>query len=154
MAKARTVKYTFDPFELLGITAPENQVEKVSRLKEAADFVKESIRDYCENQTSPVQGHGQFKRLTKDYAVKKLKAGQPPIPNLILDDEMLNAIQTGVSGSKITIKVTGKQGAKADGHCDHSGESRIPLRRFIPLEDESFKAPIMNGVKRILRGDE
>jgi hypothetical protein len=64
---------------------------------------------------------------------------------------MLEAIKTEVSGNTVTVKVTGKQGAKADGHCNHSGESRIPLRRFIPTAEETFKQPILNGIKKIIR---
>lgn len=151
MARNRTVRFSFNPFEETGITLPEG-ADKSDVLEAGAEFLLESVLEYMGNETSPVQGHGAFARLSKKYAEKKKADGHPPVPNLEYDGEMKDAIKSYVRGNKIVIEVTGKQGAKADGHCNHSGASDLPLRRFIPAEGETFKRPIMEGIARIIKG--
>lgn len=41
---------------------------------------------------------------------------------------------------------------KADGHNDFSGDSKLPKRRFIPEDNQEFKATIVAGVNQILDG--
>lgn len=144
------VKFEFNPFTTLDIDAPEGDAKREA-LERGAEYLREQVVRYMGNQNSPVAGHGAFKALSKDYAERKKAEGGTPVPNLELHGDLKDAIQTYVSGNKIGIKVTGKQGKVADGHCNLSGDSELPMRRFIPDEDEMWKSTIMAGIGRIIR---
>lgn len=65
---------------------------------------------------------------------------------------MLDAMTVKAANGKITVEISGKQGDKADGHNNHSGDSQLPLRRFIPKEGEdTFRKGIRDGIKVIAR---
>lgn len=144
----RTVKFDFYPFEELGI---EDTRATRANLSEAADYINQQILEHCERATSPVEGYGKFQKLSGKYRKRKVDAGGSSDPDLRLSGDMLGAVQAKVSSDKITIQVKGKQGDKADGHCNHSGDSSLPLRRFIPGDGETFKKSILSGVKKILK---
>ena len=113
------VEYKFNPFELVGRDPPKEG--KSLLLKQIQDFVVEETFRLVSEQRSPVTGR-KFKRLTKKYAAIKQSKGRPPIPDLVLTEKMLKALDDSNSGNRITIKITGKQGSKADGHNNHSGK--------------------------------
>lgn len=146
---SKKVEYEFNPFKELGIDPPEKGKKKV--LDAVGGYLVTAIIDYCGEQNSPVAGRGKFKKLSKDYAAYKKSQGKPPIPNLELFGDMLDALKFKVSGDSIILAIKGKQGDKADGHCNHSGESDLPERRFIPDDRETFKRPILDGVRSILK---
>lgn len=150
MAKSRTVRFDFDPFEATGEDLPEGADEETV-LESCAEFIQEQILSYVGDETSPVAGYGPFPALTKEYAKRKKALGHPPEPNLLLRGEMLDALQVDPKGSMVRIQITGQQGAKADGHCNQSGDSSLPLRRFIPNKGETFESEILDGVARIIR---
>ena len=54
-------------------------------------------------------------------------------------------------GGKLSLEVTGREAAKADGHNNHSGDSTLPERKFIPEERETFKRDIVQGLKSLLK---
>lgn len=145
---ARTVKYTFDPFELVGVTPKKG---KSKALQEIAKYVHETILSDVGESRSPITGQ-KWKSLSKDYKKFKVSEGGTPIANLELEGKMLSALKVTSDGSQITVQISGTQGDKADGHNNHSGESRLPLRRFIPLEDDgdTFRAGIQRGIKDII----
>lgn len=145
---ARTVKYEFFPFEEIE-DIPDSK--KSAALNQIGEYIHESILSYVGDQKSPVQGYGAFPKLNPDYKKYKASEGGSPIPNLELSGAMLSALKVKKSGESITISISGKQGDKADGHNNHSGDSTLPLRRFIPDEGETFKKDILNGVREILR---
>lgn len=148
---AREVLFTFDPFEIAGVEEiPKN---KSAILDECKDFAIDEIKKYCERSQSPVEGHGKFKALTRKYREIKKSKGGSGNPDLFLSGDMLDALKGKKSGTEIALGIVGKQGDKADGHCNFSGESELPLRRFIPFEGdgETFKKPIIDGIKRIVR---
>lgn len=151
---SRTVSFEFDPFELTGEELPEGAKAK-DVLEDVAQYVLEETLSHVGEEKSPVAGHGAFKKLSKAYASKKRADGHPPVPNLLFTGDMLDALKTKRRGNKVIIEISGKQGDKADGHNNHSGESELPLRRFIPTEDETFKPKILDGIRRIIkaRGD-
>jgi hypothetical protein len=65
---------------------------------------------------------------------------------------MKRALDTKVYSSQVEIGIWDtKQAAKADGHCNHSGKSKLPRRAFIPKPDESFRPDIREGVNRIIK---
>lgn len=145
------VEYRFDPFEITGIEVPKDR--RSEALKEVASYVIEQVLTHMDNARSPVDGHGAFKALSKDYAKKKKAAGKGSRPNLEFYGDLKTAIQCTRSGGMLNLKVTGTESAKADGHCNHSGKSQLPTRRFIPLEgeDEGFKKSIVDGIEQVLK---
>lgn len=151
MSRPRTVKYELDCRDLLK-DLPEGS-DKTGVLEEAAQYMLEEVLGHVAEQTSPVRGHGKFQRLSKDYKKTKTDSGAQGVPDLVFDGDMLDALKTEVKGNKIVLKITGQQGAKADGHCNQSGDAPdwLPTRRFIPNPGESLKGNIVEGIKRIIR---
>lgn len=154
MGKQKPVKYTFNPFELTG-TKPPAGASKREILKEISEFVVESVLDKVGETNSPVSGRGKFKALSPKYKKIKDDIG-PPIPNLELDGDMLDSLKAPIKGSTITLKVGFKENDKADGHCNFSGKSKIPTRRFIPKakQGETFKKDIISGMRRLIKAFE
>lgn len=117
-------------------------------MQEAKRFVDDKMREYVSSGVSPVAKHGKFKTLGKEWG--EIKGSRHP--DLEWTGAMLGSTKTIVRRNEITTYVTpGKQSAKADGHCNHSGRSEIPTRRFVPDEGEIWKKSIVDGVKRIIR---
>lgn len=144
------VKFEFDPFELAGIEPPERASDRREALSEISEFVLEQVLSHVGDQNSPVAGYGKFPALSKSYKEFKRSEGGTPVPNLELSGDMLNALKVkSTREGTIVMQITGKQGDKADGHNNHSGDSSLPLRRFIPAEDETFKRGILEGIARI-----
>lgn len=150
MARGRIVRYEFDVFDATGAELPEG-ADKADTLDEAATFLREQVIAYMGNENSPVAGHGAFPKLSKEYARRKREAGHPAVPNLEFDGDLKDSIEVYSKGNRLVIEVTGDEGAKADGHCNHSGDSTLPLRRFIPDDGEQFKRPILEGIARIIK---
>ena len=154
MGKQKPVEYKFDPFKLTGTTKPKN-ASKREILSEVSEYVKESVLDNVGAQNSPVRGHGKFQRLSKNYKNIKKKIASP-VPNLELHGKLLNSLKVPMKKEGLVLKVSPAQNDKADGHCNFSGKSRIPMRRFIPNEKdgETFKKPIIDGMRRIIKSFE
>lgn len=145
------IKFEFNPFKQLGVELPEG-ADKRDALEGAAEFLREKVIEYMGQGNSPVAGYRKFPALSKDYKREKVSQGGAPIPNLELAGDLKDAIEVYVKGNRIGLKITGKEGKKADGHCNHSGESELPLRRFVPdsEEDETWKKSILQGIGRII----
>jgi len=151
---ATRVEYIFDPFELVGASADTlTERDKSAALKEVASYVRESVLEYVSELKSPVSGQGSFKPLSKKYKEKKLAQGGSGNPDLVLDGDLLDSlvIRKG-GGTALSLTVASSQMGKADGHNNHSGDSRIPRRAFIPdgAEGETFKKQILQGIKEII----
>ena len=149
----RSVIYEFDPFKDLGLKQPKN-ASKREILEDVGDYLVESILVEVSKTNSPVKGHGKFPKLSPEYKKFKRKEGAGGQPNLELEGDMLEALKYTTKGGKIQIGIKGKQGDKADGHNNHSGDSKLPLRRFIPKDSETFKQGIIKGVKDIIKAHE
>lgn len=151
MARHRKISFEFNPFEETGATLPEG-ADKQQVLSDIADLVLEETISFMDNRQSPVQGHGSFPRLSKDYAKKKKAAGLPAVPNLEFEGDLKAAISASYKGNRVKISVDGGQSGKADGHCNFSGDSPLPMRRFIPNaeEDETFKRQILSKVRDLI----
>ncbi len=155
---SKSVKYEFDPFELVK-AEPLPRGMKQYAMEDIADFVLESVLVNVGDQNSPVSGHyGGFRKLSKEYKKRKDSEGGTPVPNLELSGEMLSALEVKRKGATLVLQISGKEAGKADGHNNHSGDSDLPLRRFIPKEkdEETFKRDILSGIARIIesyRGD-
>lgn len=148
---ARRVKHSFDPFEFAGVERPKVGLRSEA-MQRVAQVLDEEIRNYLSQAKSPVSKVGRFRALSKEYRDKKLASGRPGIPNLEFFGDMLAAMQVRKNVKKrlITVEISGKQGDKADGHNNHSGESNLPTRRFIPTENEQFNQVIQRRIKSIL----
>jgi hypothetical protein len=148
---SRTVSFEFDPFKETGVDLPEG-ADREEVLQEIADVILDETKSYMGNANSPVAGYGKFPKLSKGYKKYKIGQGGSGQPDLELFGDMKDSMEVSIRGSKVKIKITGKEGDKADGHCNFSGESSLPLRRFIPNaeDDETFKAPILAKIKKII----
>jgi len=145
-----TIKFEFNPFKVLGLELSED-ADKADVLERGAEFLKDQVLKYMGQQNSPVGGYGTFKGLTKEYARTKKAGGGSPVPNLEFSGKLKDAIETYTTENKIGIRVKGKQALVADGHCNHSGESKIPQRTFIPADGENWKPAILSGIGRIIK---
>jgi len=114
--------------------------------EDIADFIAESILDEVGAATSPVSGHGKFKRLSKEYKKFKRSQGGSGTRDLELTGDMLDALKVTVAGTNIKTQIGGKEGGKAEGNNDRS--------RFIPQTKETWNAEIMRGVARIIRASQ
>lgn len=149
---ARKVEFIFDPFEMSGVDSSELDAATVSAvLSDVKDYVLEAVLSDTADLTSSVTGR-QFPKLSPQYAKAKKAQGAKPIPNLELDGDMLSALRVTRSGSSLKLHVLASQADKADGHNNHSGESSLPARKFIPSEDlgETFRPAIRSGIKDIV----
>ncbi len=113
-------------------------------LNEIGDYLKVSILDYVGDATSPVE-KGKFqKRLSVDYAEREGKDQA----NLDQTGSMLDSLTFEVTGTKVIIGIfDSDQAPKAYNH--NTGDT-LPMRQFIPTEDQTFKRDIMRGIDEII----
>lgn len=113
--------------------------EKKSEIKKlVGEFIVSSINDYLDRSASPVS-KGKFKAFKADGDASQL-------------------FKTGDMRSSIEFKET-PQGLKigifdndeAPKAFNHNTGDTLPRRQFIPDVEETFKAPILNGIKKIIR---
>lgn len=127
--------------------------ESDSDLTDAAgQFLGEKIKEYCAKSTSPVSGGDWKKSLSKEYKKLKENATGRNKADMDLTGEMLEAL--GFVATRDTVEIgifEGSQVGKADGHNNHSGDSNLPERKFIPEKDEDFKRNIMSELKEYLQ---
>lgn len=146
--KGDEIYFEFDPWELLGEERPKKGIREAKAKIAAA--VLEHVYGYIGNGSSPVK-NGKWKTsLSKDYKKEKRARGGSGIADMDLTGDMLSTLQIVNSGSGLKLRIKGKEASKADGHNNHSGKSRLPLRQFIPTEDGSFKRKIMDEIKAII----
>lgn len=144
------VGYEFDPFELAGVEPPESPRKRRQALKEIGEYVKGEILDYVADGTSPVSG-GKWKRsLSPEYRKRKAEISGVTYANMELSGDMLDALEYVITGdTELEIKIDGDEGDKADGHNNHSGNSELPAREFIPKPNQTFKRDIIRGIREI-----
>lgn len=123
--------------------------DQQSSAKEAvANFVLDEILTRVASGRSPVTG-GKFKKLNEMYA-DKMKGGDPN-PNLYLEGDMLSSLGYKPTKAGIAVGIMDPtQRPKADGHNNFSGESKLPVRRFIAGSDQNFVGSIMNEIPKII----
>lgn len=110
------------------------------------ELLVEKIKDYCSSANSPVDGYDWNKRLSPKYKKLKEAATGRKAADMDLTGEMLEALTYRATRDTVEVGIFDKsQVGKADGHNNFSGDSQLPLRRFIPNneDEDKFKAPIM-----------
>lgn len=147
---ATKVAFEFDPFELVGRDKSEaTREQRREILDQVADYVLESVLSDVGDSRSPVTGKA-FKKLDSDYAKKKKADGGTPVANLLMDGDLLDSLLVKKKGEKLILTVSEDQMGKADGHNNHSGDSPLPKRQFIPEEDQTFRPSIRSGIEAII----
>lgn len=148
----KRVAFEFDPFEELGITPPKNKSARDEALERVAELVQTSVLEYVGDAKSPVKG-GPWKRgLSPAYKKIKSQESSSTVANLELTGDMLDALEVvRKRGTTLSLQIEGEEAPKADGHNNHSGDSPLPERRFIPKGGETLRSDIWRDVKRILQ---
>lgn len=142
------VAFTFDPFDLIGKDPPIKGARQAK--EEIAKYIVDQVIEYCGDGKSPVAGGAWKRSLSAAYRKFKLSEGGNGFADLILTGDLLQALDCVVLPSgELELRVKGREAGKADGHNNHSGDSRLPTRKFIPEEGETFKRPILDGIKAI-----
>lgn len=95
-------------------------------------------------------GQGAFPALSDDYRNFKRDEGAGTRPNLELSGEMLDSLKFEHTDEGIKIYISGEAAPRADGHNNFSGDSRLPLRRFLPSEEDEFPSVIVRQVQEII----
>jgi hypothetical protein len=147
---AEKISFTFDPFELIGLPVPEDGGDEARR--RMARFVRDQVIEYCGDGKSPVAGGAWKRTLSAAYKKRKIEQGGNAYADMILEGDMLKALDCVVlDDGMLELVIEGPEAAKADGHNNHSGKSTLPMRQFIPEEDGSFKPAILSGMRAIAR---
>jgi hypothetical protein len=128
--------------------------DKKELREELGELLYDMVLQYVSEAKSPVKRERtDFPELNKDYAKAKSKVAIGKA-NLELTGAMLDAVQVKTTNQSIEIGIFNDKGQadKADGHCNHSGRSKLPRRRFIPAEGQGFKKDIMDELKELAEG--
>lgn len=154
MAKKVRFEFTLDdlvPDIKLTRAAKDDAIDSVK------DFVLEQVLSHVGDGKSPVSGHGKFPALSKDYVKVKKEEGGTVLfgrgSNLELHGDLMDSVRVDRKGNRLILTVDEDQQPKADGHNNFSGKSQLPMRRFVPNEDdgETFKASILKGIRKIVK---
>lgn len=144
------IHFDFDPEEESGVTVPRSR--KAEARAAVADYVREEVLSTVGGGASPVAGEKWKRDLSPKYKAKKAKFSSAGFANMELHGDLLDSVEVVVKGSKLRLKVGEDQNDKADGHCNFSGKSKLPRRRFIPngKEGQTFKRNIIDGIRDVL----
>lgn len=144
------IYFEFDPFELCGLDEP---TEGVDEMRQAlADLVLEETLNAVGQSKSPVAGETWKASLSPGYKKFKSKFSSVLRANMELHGDMLDKLECVVNrAGNLELRITGKsESAKADGHNNHSGESVLPQRRFIPDDGQTFRRNIIQKMKSVI----
>ena len=155
---ATKVEFVFSPFDFITVKQADKldgltSSQKAEIVDKVRDFLLEAIPSDMASQTSSVTG-SKFEPLSKEYAKAKKAAGKGTKANLIFEGDLIDSIRVR-KGSDYRLKLTvlDSQMGKADGHNNHSGDSPLPRRAFIPNadDDETFRPAIRKEIKSIVQ---
>ena len=100
------VEYEFDPFELVGLSKRDlSSGARDEALDLISDYVLESVLSFVGDENSPVSGRGAFKALSKEYKAKKEADGGTPLPNLLMNGDLLDSVKVVRKGDKLKLTV-------------------------------------------------
>lgn len=146
---ASKLGFRFDPFELAGKEKPKSGIRALEA--EICQYVLDQVLNHVGDGKSPVAGGAWKKSLSPEYKKRKAEVSSALFANMELTGDMLDSLECVRTRDGIELRVVGaKNAAKADGHNNHSGKSRLPPREFIPKEGGSFKRNIISGIRSII----
>lgn len=136
-------------FELDFLSAIKDLPKKIPRRqlkKKVGELLVDEIKEFAQSGESPVRGHGKFQRYTSDYAAKKGVSRSDV--DLTDTERMLNSLSFVQTANGVSVGVRGALNEKkAETHNLGTQRSKgIPVRRFIPVGNEQFKAKIIKKV--------
>jgi len=134
----------------LGIEGLPNDIKSQVR-RDVGEFLVEQILQNVSQAKSPIQGES-FPTLSASYKKRKKAEGGTVSANMELNGDMLDSLTFKASEDRngIEIGFFDAQAAKADGHNNFSGRSKLPHRQFLPEEGDSFKASIQAEAEKII----
>ena len=133
--------------ELQGLTKRQRE----EALTEVGELLVEQTLSRVASERSPLEGYGKFQALSKEYGKKKLEETGSKAANLDLSGEMLSSLEFDLVGKdRIEIGIYGSDAPKADGHNNLSGDSSLPLRRFLPGEEDEYDKSIQAMVRETI----
>ena len=131
-----------------GVKLPVKIKRRVAR--EVGELLIDETLLAVGNAKSPLSGQ-TFPGLSKKYKKFKESKNRLGIPNLEFKGDMLDAFKSKVTPQGLLdMGVFGKQARKADGHNNLSGDSKLPLRRFLLDEGDTYKGPIVSQIDSII----
>ncbi len=124
---------------------PEN--DKEDALNVAGMLILSQIKEYLDNQNTPVSKGSYKKGLSKEYKKRKQAAGEPGIANLQLTDAMLNDLEVDATKSTITFKLD--ESTQIKKAFNHNTGDTLPQRQFMPddTRNEKFKPKVLKEAK-------
>lgn len=158
MAKSK-ISFKVNLSELVSTEALDklSQSTKKRISGELGEFIVDKILEDTSNQRSSVSGQ-KWKALGWNEGSKKYKEEKSKIApgdaNLELHGDMLDALRAVAKPDGVEVGVYGKlQSQKADGHCHYNvyGQSKLPVRRFIPFGENTLRSGIMKEVQQIAK---
>jgi len=134
---------------LSDVVASQRVKKKIKR--DVGDLLVEHTLDSLASATTPVAGAAFKKTLSKDYKKRKASAGLGTKANLEFTGSMTEKLTYKQTDTGIEIGVfKDKDAAKADGHNNFSGQSKLPRRKFLPQEGDQYKSTIKQQVEDII----
>ena len=151
--RKRKISYTLNLEKELK-DVPKGKRAKATR--EAGEVARQSILDRTNGLSSPVSGGRYNTRLSKKYREKKTAMGKGGVPNLRLDEKMLNSIRVDGTKKDFTLKITDAlEKKKASGHNkgDYTASKKDLRRQFLPDDSigEKFKRDIKTKILNVLK---
>jgi len=134
---------------LSDVVATQKVKNKIKR--DVGDLLVEHTLDALSSATTPVAGAPFQKTLSKEYKKRKSDAGLGSKANLEFSGSMTENITYKQTDTGIEIGVfKNKDAAKADGHNNFSGQSKLPQRKFLPQEGDQYKPNIKQQIDDII----
>lgn len=119
--------------------------QKAEVKERVGDYLTEKINEYLDKSNTPVSG-GSFKSsLSKEY---KKKTGKTK-SDLFLEGDMRSQLAFEIYRDGVEVGIFNEE--EAPKAYNHNVGDTLPQRQFIPDKDQTFKKPILDGIKRIIR---
>lgn len=113
---------------------------------EVGEAIVNGIQDYLGSASTPVSGGDYEPQLSEEYKKKKRGA---PIANLLEDGDLWDAMSYDAVAGGVEVGIwDSDQAPKA---YNHQVGDTLPRRQYLPDENQSFKKPIEDKIKRIIR---
>lgn len=137
---SKTVK-----LDLKGI--PESQWAKVKR--EINSYLEDAIIEKISKGKTTVKGMNDFKPLNPEYA--KEKKGGKRLANLNLEGDLYTAIKSKSIGGEAAVEVGVFRKNETPKAYNHNQGDTLPVRRFIPKQNQAFSDDIQAGINAIIQ---